>query len=355
MAHAERFISRVTGRLGLNDIHCISSFKIRKLPAFLEADILNFHCIHGDFFSYLALPWLTEDKAAVLTLRDMWHFTGHCTFSFDCDRWKIGCGRCPYPNISNKIYRDNTHLEWKLKDWVYSRSKFTVVALDSHMATLAKQSMLNRFPIEHIPNGVDTEAYQPLDPEKCRSLLGVPLDKKVLLFSAVHLNERRKGGDLLVKALQALPKTLKADLVLLLMGQDGGETISSAVDIPIVNFGFVGNARSKAIIYSAADLFIFPSRAEGLPNSVLESMACGTAVVSFNVGGVPDLVSTGITGYLAEADDADDLSRGIVQLLEDGCLRRRIARQCRGTVVKNYSAELEVQRHIDLYQRLLRN
>jgi glycosyltransferase involved in cell wall biosynthesis len=345
----------VTGRLGLNDIHCVSSFKIKKLPTFVEADILNFHCIHGDFFSYLALPSLTQNKAAVLMLRDMWHFTGHCTFSFDCERWKIGCGHCPYPNIPNKIYKDNTHLEWKLKDWVYSRSKFAVVTIDTHMRALAKQSMLNRFPIEHIPNGVDTKAYQPLDPEKCRSLLGVPANKKALLFSAVHLNEKRKGGELLVKALQALPKSLKAELVLLLMGYDGGETIASSVDIPAINFGFVGGSRSKAIIYSAADLFIFPSRADALPNNVLESMACGTPIVAFRIFGIPDLVRPGVTGYLAEPENAEDLCRGIVQLMEDAQSREHLSRQCRATAVKEYPVELEVQRHIELYRRLLQN
>jgi glycosyltransferase involved in cell wall biosynthesis len=351
----ESLLGRVTGRLGLNEIHCVSSFKITKLPEFCDADIVNFHCIHGGFFSYLALPSLTKDKAAVLSLRDMWHFTGHCTFSFDCDRWKTGCGNCPYPNVPNKIQRDNTRLEWRLKNWVYRHSNFTVVTLDSRMTALAKESMLKCFPIEQIPNGVDTEAYQPLDSEQCRSLLGVPLRKKVLLFSAVHLKDRRKGGDLLVEALRTLPKSLKAEMLLLLMGQDGAEVIAGALDIPTMNLGFVGGHRSKAIIYSAADLFIFPTRAEGLPNSLLESMACGTPMVSFNVGGVPDLVRHAITGYLAEAENAEDLSKGIVQLLEDSALREFMSQRCRAIALKEYSADLEVQRHIALYQRLLRN
>jgi glycosyltransferase involved in cell wall biosynthesis len=285
----------------------------------------------------------------------MWHFTGHCTFSFDCDRWKRGCGNCPYPNIPNKVRRDNTALEWRLKNWVYKHSNFTVVTLDSRMTALAKQSMLKCFPIEQIPNGVDTEAYQPLDSDQCRLLLGVPLQKKILLFSAVHLKDRRKGGDLLVKALRALPSSLKAEMLLLLMGQDGAEAVAGAVDIPTVNLGFVGGHRSKAIIYSAADLFIFPTRAEGLPNSLLESMACGTPMVSFDVGGVPDLVRHLITGYLAEKDNDQDLSKGIMQLLSDNGLREFMSKQCRAIATKEYSADLEVQRHLALYQRLLQN
>jgi glycosyltransferase involved in cell wall biosynthesis len=122
-----------------------------------------------------------------------------------------------------------------------------------------------------------------------------------------------------------------------------------------VNLGFVGGHRSKAIIYSAADLFVFPTRAEGLPNSLLESMACGTPMVSFDVGGVPDLVQHRTTGYLAKADNEQDLSKGIIEILGDVALREFMSRQCRAIALKDYSADLEVERHIALYQRLLRN
>jgi glycosyltransferase involved in cell wall biosynthesis len=214
--------------------------------------------------------------------------------------------------------------------------------------------MLNRFPIHHIPNGIDTEAYQPLDPKQCRSLLGIPTDKKVLMFGAENLNNARKGGDLLLKALQSLPESLKAETVLLTLG-NGGEAILEAVGMPNLNLGYVSSDRLKAIAYSAADLFIFPTRADNLPLVLQESMACGTPMVSFKVGGVLDLVRPGVTGYLAQPEDPQDFSSGIMQLLEDKHLRESMRQTCRAIALEEYPVELQAQRYIQLYRQVLQN
>jgi len=352
LSRSELLLRKVTSRLGLNDIHCISSFKIRENKAYLDADVLNFHSFRARF-SYLALPSLTQNKPAVFTLHDMWPFTGHCAVSYDCDRWKIGCGKCPYPNAPPAIRRDNTHLEWKLKDWVYSRSNLAIVTLCNQVTEQAKQSMLNRFPIHQIPNGVDTEVYEPLDPEQCRSLLGIPAGKKVLMCAALDLSQFWKGGDLLQKALESLPESLKAETVLLLLG-NRGEAIAESVGIPALNLGYVSNERLKAIAYSAADLFVSPSRAESFGLVLLESMACGTPVVSFGVGGALDLVRPGITGYLAEPENAQDLCDGIVQLLEDEPLCNAMGQQGREIALKD-TLDLQVKRYTQLYSQLLQN
>ena len=344
----------ITSQLGLNDIHAISSFNIKKEQVYLDADIVNLHCIHEGFFSYLLLPSLTESKPAVFTLHDMWAFTGHCSYSYDCDRWQIGCGKCPYPNSYPPIQRDNTRLEWKLKNWVYNHSNLTIVTPSNWLTKQANQSMLSCLPIHHIPNGLDTKTYQPLDPEQCRSMLSIPAGKKVLIFAASKLNDSRKGGDLLLKALQSLPESLKAETVLLLLG-NGGEAIAEITGFQTLNLGYLSNERLMAIAYSAADLLLFPSRADNLPVTLQESMACGTPMVSFKVGGVPDLVRPGITGYLAEPENAEDFRDGIVQLLEDEPLRSYMSQQCREIAVKEYSLELYVQRYIELYRRLLQN
>ena len=348
----ESQIRKITSKLGLNDIHSLSSFKIKKQQVYLDADIINFHIIHSGFFSYLAIPSLTEKKPGVFTLHDMWSFTGHCAYTYDCDRWKIGCGKCPYPDTYPAIQRDNTRLEWKLKNWVYSRSNITIVTLSHWLTEQVKQSMLNRFSIHHIPNGIDTEAYQPLEPEQCRSLLGIPTGKKVLMFGAESLKHPRKGGDLLLKALQSLPVSLKAETVLLTLG-NGAEAIASDVGMQTLNLGYVSSDRLKSIAYSAADLFVFPTRADNLPLVLQESMACGTPMVSFKIGGVPDLVRPGVTGYLAAPEDAKDFCNGIVQLMEDQTLRDRMSQQCRAIALEEYPLELQAKRYIDLYRQLL--
>jgi glycosyltransferase involved in cell wall biosynthesis len=145
---------------------------------------------------------------------------------------------------------------------------------------------------------------------------------------------------------------MKAEIVLLLLGE-GGELIADAFDVKVKALGFVGGDRLKSLIYCASDLFVLPTRGEGLPNVLLESMACGTPMVSFDVGGVPDLVRPGLTGYLAGADDAQELGRGILELLEDERLRDAMGRRCREVACAEFSAELEIRRYVDLYQQLL--
>lgn len=353
---AERALSRVTMRLGLNDVHCVGAFRIKHLPAFQEADVVNFHGIHGQFFSYLALPALTADKGAVFTVRDMWPLTGHCAVNYDCERWRTGCGNCPYPNAGPPLPkgRDGTRLEWKLKRWVYRHSRMTLVALSTRMIKQLQQSILNHLPVYHIPNGVDTEAYQPLDQAMCRAALGIPAYKKVLLFAAGHLNRKNKGAEVLLQALDGLPPVLQKDLVLLLMGE-GGDVLASATDLDVRPMGYVGGARLKSMLYTAADLFVLPTFGEGLPNVLLESMACGTPMVSFDVGGVPDLVRPGVTGYLAAPADVDDLRHGILMLLEDTASRVAMGQCCRDIAVKEYDTAYEVQRYIEIYQRVLRS
>ncbi len=348
----ESTLKSITSRLGLNDIHCHSSFKIKEEQIYQEADVLNFHLIHSNFFNYLAIPSLTKEKPAVFTLHDMWSMTGHCAYSYDCDRWKIGCGKCPYPNTQPAINRDNSHLEWKLKEWVYNHSNLTIVA-DSHWLTQkAKASILNKFSIHHIPYGLDTDIYQPLNSQFCRNLLGIAPEKKVLMFSAVDLKDLRKGGDLLIKVLQSLPKSLKNEVILMVLGE-GGEALVKSVDFPTMNFGYVSSDRLKAILYSAADLFLLPSRAEAFGIVAQEAASCGIPTVAFNLGGIPDVVRQNVNGYLAKAENIQDFAQGIIQLLEDDNLRKTMGYSGREIALLEYPLELQAKRYIELYEHLL--
>ncbi|NJP22259.1 MAG: glycosyltransferase [Hydrococcus sp. CRU_1_1] len=345
-------IANLTRPLGLNYLQYLGTFEIPKHEFYKNADILNFHNLHSGTFNYLAIPSLTEKKPAVLTLHDMWGFTGHCSYSYDCDRWKIGCGKCPYPNTYPQIQRDNTRLEWKLKNWAYSRANLTIITLSHWLTEQVKQSMLARFSIHHIPNGIDTEIYQPLDPEQCKAILRIPKEKKILMFGAASLKDPRKGTDLVVEALLQLPESLKKETILLTIGH-GGEEIATSVGMEIMDLGYLDNDRLKSIAFSVADLFIFPSRADNLPLVLQESMACGTPMVSFKVGGIPDLVRPDVTGYLAQPDDAKDFTRGIIQLLEDENLRQSMSSNCRAIALEEYSLEQQAKRYIELYHQVL--
>ncbi len=347
----ERALLAIENELGLNNCARIfSTINIRNRACYKEASVLQLHCIHGAFISYLGLPWLTA-KPTIYTMHDMWGFTGHCHYSYDCDRWKTGCGKCPYPDVPGVIKRDNTSIEWKMKNWAYNHSNLHIVTNSTWMTKMVKQSMLNHLPIHHIPYGLDTEVFQPLDKEQCRSQLGIPKGKKVLMFGAATIKDSRKGGDLLLKALETLPASLKAETVIITMGS--GKSLPDSVDIPAFNFGFVNEDSFKAVLYSAADLFIFPTRNEAFGIVSTESMACGTPVVAFNVGGVPDAVRPGITGLLAERENVEELRDHIVQLLEDDALRLSMSSKCRAIAVEEYSLELYTQRYINLYHQVI--
>ncbi|MBO3457604.1 glycosyltransferase family 4 protein [Aetokthonos hydrillicola] len=340
-------------KIGLNDIGKISTFSLKNKDYFNKADIINFHNIHSDYFSYLALPGITKNKPAIWTLHDMWGFTGHCAYSYNCLKWQNGCGKCPYPDSQPSIQRDATRIEWKLKNWVYTRSNITIVTPSIWLTRAAQESMLNRFPIYHIPYGIDTKLYQPLDPLHCRSILGIPTGKKVLMFGAQILTDSRKGGNLLLQALAKLPASVKAETVLLTLG-DGGEAISNAVGIACINLGYVSGDRLKSVAYSAADFFVFPTRADNLPLVLQESMACGTPMVSFKVGGVPDLVRPGVTGYLATPENVDDLCNGIIELWENDTLRQLMGQNCRQIALAESSLEIQAQRYTELYRQTLK-
>lgn len=348
-------IRHLTKNFGFNEFHITTTHNIKKHRFYREADILHLHNLHGEYFNYLSLPSLTKDKPAIITLHDMWGITGHCAYSFDCDRWKTGCGNCLYPDTYPAIKRDNTHLEWNLKNWAYRNSNLAaVVTTNSWNREQIKHSMLKHIPVKQIPLSIDTQIYQPLDRKQCRSLLEITANKKVIMCGAQSLKNPRKGGDLLLKALSDLPPSFKTDTVLLILG-NGGESLAESAGIETINLGYVTNDRLKAIIYSAADIFLFPTRADAFGLVAQEAMACGTPTVAFKVGGVPDIVRHQITGYLANPENVEDFREGILQLLEDRDLLCKMSQNCREIALEEYSLELQAQKYIKLYNQGLKN
>jgi len=347
-------LKNITDGLGLNYVSHLATWKIPSHKFYQEADILNLHNLHSGYFNYLFLPYLTRNKPAIYTLHDMWTFTGHCAYSFDCHRWQSGCGQCPYPETYPAIKRDNTRLEWRLKNWTYEHSHLTIVTPSQWLMKQAKLSMLSQFPIHWIPHGIDINLYIPLDKQECKRCLQISSYRYILLASSLNLQDRRKGTDLLIKAMNLLPDCLQSEIILLVMG-DGGEVLKKEIQVDVISFGYVGIDQLKVMIFAVADLFIFPTRADNLPLVLQEAMACGTPTVAFNVGGVPDLVRPGITGLLAEPENPQDLAHKIEQLLIDGETRQKMSQNCREIAVKEYDLTLQAQRYIQLYQQALAN
>jgi glycosyltransferase involved in cell wall biosynthesis len=312
---------------------------------------VDFHGIHWDTFSYLALPRISRAKPAVLSLHDMWALTGHCHASLDCERWRTGCGRCPYPHVAPAVSRDSTWLDWRLKRWVYRRSRLAVVVPSRWLAGVARESILSHFEVHLIPHGINVDDYRPLDRTTCRSMLGLPQDRPVVLFAVEDLANPLKGGDLIVKAVRALPADLKRRIVFLMMGRNG-EKMATAIDQPVTCLGYVASDCLKRMVYSAADVFVHPTRADSFGRTVLESLACGTPVASFRVGGIPDMVRNGETGTLAESGDSDGLARGIVELLAPGTIGS-FRDRCRAAVMREFTIDQHIERYTKLYRSLI--
>lgn len=350
---AERWIEKVTSRVGLNDVHLISSFRAADLPEVREADVIDLHCLHSGTFSYLALPSLAAvGKPVVFTLHDMWAFTGHCHASLDCTRWKTGCGSCPYPGTEPPIRRDATALEWRLKRRSYRKSGLIVVTPSRWLYDQAKESLLGAHDIHLIPHGVDTEVFRPLEKDEARDRLGIPPGKQVLLCAMEDMRRPLKGADLLVDALAKLDPAVAGNCLLLFFGRsDPG--ILARVPIPVIDLGYLHRDAEKVIAYSAADLVINPTRAESFGLVVLESMACGLPVVSFAAGGVPELVAHGATGCLAEPEDPTGLAGGISSLLANPASRREMGNAARERACRIYPIEHQIERYLDLYRSLL--
>jgi glycosyltransferase involved in cell wall biosynthesis len=348
-----RWLHHLIPLTGMNYLEYLGSFKIPKSNFYQEADILNLHNLHRDFFSYLSLPLLTSSKPTVWTIHDMWSFTGHCAYSFDCNSWMVGCGNCPYIDTYPAVRRDATKWEWKLKNRTYSSSNISIIVASKWLESKVRKSVLAKyFSIIRIPHGIDIKTYFPIEKKLSRTVLNIPKEKIVLMFSAMSVSDYRKGGDLLIKILKNMPKSLKSNMTLLIMGE-GGKAYSNMVDMEVLPLGYVGGDQLKVICYSAADIILFPTRADIWSLVVQESMACGTPCISFDVGGIPDLIRPGINGFLAPAEDVNTFRELIIELAENDEKRREMGSKCREIALKEYDINIQVNQYLSLYEKII--
>ena len=244
---------------------------------------------------------------------------------------------------------DGTWLEWRLKRHAWQRSRLVVITPSRWLADVARAGILSHCRIEEIPYALNTDTYRPLDRKMCREALGLPPEKKVLFFAALDQSDWRKGGDLLFEALAGLDDKTRNSLHLLTMGR-GGHCLQEKLGLPVLDAGYVGGDRLKSMLYSAADVFVLPTRADNAPLVVQESLACGTPVVSFAIGGLASLVQHGVTGLLAPPEDVAALRENIVMLLNDAPLCERMSRVARDWAVTYLSGAVVAQRHLELYR-----
>jgi glycosyltransferase involved in cell wall biosynthesis len=343
-----RGLDRVTGgvldRFSLQYAFYPSSFGVLSDPWFRGADVVQLHNLHGSYFSFTALPALSRRRPVVWQLHDQWAMTGHVAYSLDCERWRTGCGSCPYLGEYPRLQRDTTALLWRLKDLVYRRSALSLVVPSRWMADLvARSPLLRRFDTRYIPTGIDIDVFTPASREEARRRFGLPADRRIVFFAAAHLNERRKGLHLLVEALGRL-----AEPPLLVVAGTG--SVGTAVESR--SLGTISDESVLADAYRAADLFVVPTLADVLTQTAPEAIACGTPCVSFDRGGVVDVVRHLETGYQARFADVEDFARGISTLLADDELLARLRSSCREVAEEEFAVAVQVGRYAALYEEL---
>lgn len=317
-----------------------------------DCDVVNLHWGAG-LIDHASLPILVRTPM-VWTLHDMWPFTGGCHYDDECGRFKQACGRCPI--LSSQAENDLSHKIWERKQKSWSEVPIAVVAPSHWLAEMARASSLfkNRR-VEVIPNGIDTEKYKPLDKKLARDAYGLPQDRKLVLFSAMSATtDKRKGHHLLLPALKKMALEgwgKKTELIIIGASEPDS---APALDMKVHYMGHLHDEISSALLFSAADVTVAPSMQENLSNTVMESLSCGTPVVAFNIGGMPDMIDHQSNGYLASAFESDDLAQGIMWILESDERQEMLSRQARKIVLERFAIKTVANQYLTLYQDLLK-
>ena len=317
----------------------------------IKPDIINLHWISGGFINIETIAKF--NKPVVWTLHDMWAFTGGCHYSQECDLYKKSCGNCP--QMPPKYNLDLSRWVWERKAKAWANINGTLVTPSRWLANCAVSSSLFRdWRIEVIPYGLDTEVYKPFEQSLARKKLTLPQDKHLILFGADNVSTTpRKGFHLLKTALENLSKTdwrNKCELVVF-----GATKFDDSPDLGIKThyLGKLKDENTIAQVYAAADVFIAPSLQDNLPNTVMESLACGTPCVAFNIGGMPDMIEHQQNGYLAKPFDVEDLARGIAWILEasnsEDC---KLGHYAREKVEREFKLEIQARRYLSLYENI---
>lgn len=287
----------------------------------------------------------------VWTLHDMAPFTGGCHYDGGCGRYTDGCGACPL--LGSTRPGDITHRTLMRKQRAWRDVPMTIVTPSRWLADCARSSLAFRDKrVEVIANPLDLDVFKPRDRGWCRDLLGLPQDKKVILFGAVAATaDPRKGFDLLCEALRRVAGTPAGrDAVAVVFGaQEPAEPPD--LGLPVRYLGRITDDVALAALYAAADVTVVPSRQENLANAVVESLACGTPVAAFHIGGMPDLIDHGTNGYLARAFEADDLAAGIADLLE--CDTSVIFRSARASAEGEIDEDSVVNLYLEQMRKLI--
>ncbi len=320
---------------------------VRKLPS---ADVYALHWSDRLIDYHSLFAHIEPCTPVVWRLPDMSAMTGGCHYAWDCDRFAQACGACP--QLGSGVEQDLSRRVFKYKQAAYAQRdpNLTCFVAPSRWIALeaSRSQLLRRFSIVHIPTGVDCNRFRPMNSLEIRQRHGLPADKPLALFVSHSVSNHRKGFDLLAAALREMPANTA--ITLAAIGEAPSGTDSA---VPCRALGRIDDPDDLAALYAAADLFVHPAREENFPNVVLEAMACGTPIVAFDAGGVPELVRSGETGLLVPRENVTALRQSISDVLADSDNLRAMSHRCRAVVLAEYRQDQMAERYRDLFESLL--
>ncbi|MCG6879060.1 MAG: glycosyltransferase [Deltaproteobacteria bacterium] len=329
---------------------------ISQLDIVRDADIINLHWI-ARYQSPMTLHRLfLLGKPVVWTLHDQWPFTGGCHYAAGCEKYRKDCNRCP--QLSNDTF-DLPAAVLKDKLALFKSADLTIVSPSRWLATCAGASRLFMdLRIEVIPNSVETDVFAPIPKAvACRSL-GLSPNTLSILFASERGNEKRKGFQKLIAAIKCCSEhdgfrsLIKANKIKLISFGYFHNGMDSA-GIPLETLGYLDSNEKIAMAYCASDFFVLPSLEDNLPNTMLEAMSCGTPVLAFDVGGIPDAIQNGITGELIPSGDVRKMADAILSLLFDDKSRKKMQQNCRKLVLEKFSLDVQARQYLKLYKALI--
>lgn len=319
---------------------------VAKLEAVKNADFIYIHWALKGLLNFRSIKQIARlNKPVIIFLHDMWNITGGCHHSFTCEKYKTeGCNNCPvFPGDKKN---DLSAKEFKKKLRVYAKfNNLYFVSPSRWLYDCAKASLLTKDkPVFYIPNILDNTLFKPVDKTAAKQILNIVANETILAFGAISVNSPYKGWTYLQKALELLKQDERLkNISVLIFGSEYNKEIADSIPFKTRFMGYLKDEYSTALVYNAADVFIAPSLAEAFGYVVMEALSCGTPVVGFNVGGIPDLISHKENGYLAKYKDANDVSEGI-----KFCLQHKL----KGYLLPGIDPAVTINSHLTLFEHI---
>ena len=331
-----------------------SGTDITNLPEFKQADVIHLHWINDGMLSLAAVEKIiATGKPIVWTLHDMWPFTGVCHYAHDCDHYTEHCHDCP--QLNSRKHHDMAYHIFDQKAQLLQGSRIQFVACSHWLGNMASNShLLNDHKIACIPNAININLFKPRSRSQAREALGLPQDKRLVLFSSHTLTDERKGFHYLKEATKRLiveHPEWKDRLGIVLIGKDVDNTQYRDIPFDVYPLNYIVGEKRLVDVYNAVNIFAIPSLQDNLPNTVVEAMACGIPCIGFNVGGIPEMIDHLHNGYVAEYKNIHDFSEGIHWLLVEGEYEI-LSREASRKAANSYGENSIAMKYISIYNRM---